>query len=437
AICGASGALVLADATHWPPTFGAPSNTFGIFGQVAFSADATRLVLTDVSRAPGRINTYELTGGTAAPRPLNSVIASGGDVPIDPITAPNGTFYVGGTGGWYVLSAQTGAVTAHPLVSAQFTAPHLQAVAVDGAPDTLAVVMLSRSSDTRISVDPYSIQQQGADLGHGADDVVTSADGTDTFWLTGGTLTRNRDAQATFTLAPGSFTGKPKLSLAPGGGAVFLRYQTAANPDREKVVVLGAQGNWTSAPAPLELGLPQKLVGVASDGQQRVALLGAAGGQVYDLTAALGSRTAVTIGDPLTPRFPQATYLGMASDGTKLTALYRLVSTSSDYRQTSWALDDATLLSDWALPPSAEPLDNTGLFDSVVAAPGGRRIYWLTGAPEQRRLLTLVLDPATGQVIGEENAISVPGGARDLLVYPDGESLLVLDAEQDTLLLYR
>jgi hypothetical protein len=131
--------------------------------------------------------------------------------------------------------------------------------------------------------------------------------------------------------------------------------------------------------------------------------------------------------------------LAAASDGTRLYAFYLSTQPGPPDHLRTFNLVDGSLLIDQGVPASADTSqrdNNDPIYDSMVAAPGGRRIYWLTGFEDNRRLLTVVLDPETGKVAGEEPPLQMPGGSRDLRIFPDGEALLVLDAKLDQVLLF-
>lgn len=247
-------------------------------------------------------------------------------------------------------------------------------------------------------------------------------------------MLRNGDADTAFSLPAGSFVDQPSLTLAPGGRALFLRYADAAAPNPERVAVLDTRKNWATAAPPTVLTLGQPLVGIGSDGSGHVLLAGATSAEVFDLGDALDKGKATPIGSAVTSTRPT---LAAASDGKRLFSFY-LAPNGADDRLRIFNLADGSQLIDQALPPSAESYAAPDpIYDSMVAAPGGRRVYWLTGLDFNRKLLTVVLDPETGAVVGEEPPIVMPGGARDLVVFPDGEGLVVLDARLDQMLLFR
>jgi hypothetical protein len=425
-----NGKLVFADVSVWPPVFQPAVDAFGYTGEVAFSEDGRRLLLTDFFTSATQAVLWDLT--VAPPRPLNST-AQAIYLPHDPVAGPDGTFYVGSAASWYVLSAETGAIIASRLLPADLTPPRL----IKQDDGTLGIQLFSRTADSGLQFDAVRLEQLSGSAGFGAEDAVSGEESADFWVLSRGAVLPNGDGKKAFALPAGSWTGQPQLSLAPGGTALLLRYQQAAS-GASRVVVLDPKKQWPGS-APAELASGQPLLGAATDGQGRVALVSATSTQLFDLQSALAG-TVAKVGGPqvFDASKPSDAFIG---DGDRLLTFYRFADGGAFHHLRPLSFTDGALLPEQPLPASAEPYSGTGgrpHYDSMVVAPGGRRVYWLTGnANYTRKLITLVLDPVTGLVAGEEQALPMPPGARDLLVFPDGESLLVLDPTQDLMLLYR
>jgi hypothetical protein len=198
-------------------------------------------------------------------------------------------------------------------------------------------------------------------------------------------------------------------------------------PDR--VLLLDPSKPWSPGMSAPSFAIPgDHLVAILDDGAGHLVLAGHGRVRVLDSAQARAGREATTMPD-LVPDAPVA---------AASLAAGRLFLSLNDATRGPVKLLVIDLAQGKAL--TEQTLGYLSFADTVLAAPGGRFLWWLERGTQGRRLESAALDPATGAPGLTGIPVELPVDASPLVTYPlyaypTGANVVVTDEQSDQLLL--
>ena len=411
---------------------------------LAFSEDGTRLAVSQ--GAAGRVTTLDARPLRRAP--LATVALEG---PRGVSAGPRGTFYVAVRGGAVALSSETGQVVSTVPLRADLRSPRRRVAAcgddvvvyplhpeLDVAAVTFATIY-RRDEHTLAPLPDQCQELLVPDQAPPPIGGLAAAPGLGELFVRhvdevrrAAPREQREDQDQRWSLPPQGDRASDAdlaLSASPDGAAALLVYDgTRDYSHGDLVAVLDSTKDWSKKSfQPRSFGLGGRLVSVAADDAGHLALLGDTALRVLDLAAALrGEETKVFADVP----FDTATFSEVGT-GVAQERLFVLRNNEDGTGElTVFSLADGA-----HGEPARLPLDPDDALTSFTVSPGGRRLWWLSGTGETRRLETVDVEPETGRVLDVEPAVPMAAGARELVASPDGEHLTVIDGDLDRVLL--
>ena len=414
------------DATTWPPTETAHVSTLSTADPTGIAVDAGFTRAAIALRDAGRVVTYDLA--TLAPlvsTPVEEARA---------VSLASGAFVVAGRGSVALLSQSTGLPVGGIAVKVQPGAPVVRALPGGATFIDLPLQALG----TLLRVEPRTLHEvpwTGV-LGLPAvREIFPLPDGS-AVYLHGDELRRSHlaagveteDLDHVYPTPDPGFGGSPlQLGISADGSTLLFQWGESGSllSNASKLGLLDTSAQWTATSAQV-LDLPDLSERALAPDPQHLVLVQGHAIRVLDLAQARAGVvkelwTVPLPGESLRSAFAGGLFFDVASAGADGAAVLQIASTT----------EPRSL----ATPPAIAAFSASESPDALTAALGARRLYWLSRTAEEGRLETVDVDPDTGAVNGQEPSIKLPVTASDLLAYPDGEHLLVVDSGSDQLLL--
>lgn len=392
---------------------------------VALSPDGERLVVTQSDANRAVIYNIE-------PDPPVALAAHTLNAPAQAHGSSAG-FHVAHRGGATVLGKATGAVVGRVPLLADLRSPRLR-TASEGASAVQVLEVASRTFGVALRLDPRNLGQRRdgilwLDAANELEEFAALPGGPDLYARRGYSTRRLEEGSLgddAFLLGD-SYNYLPPMQLSPDGQALAIAWVPNGVT---RFVVLDTAATWADGATALEVDGEFTGMGFAGD---RFILATRDAVHVLDRAAAMRGEEV----DAVPPIQPDGVVLAAGVGAELVLGLYApaLDDFSAHFLFVASPVDGSILGT--AEVPSLDYDTNYDARFTFRVAPGGRRLWWLSGEDEARKLVSVVVDPERGAFEDLELPVALPAGASEFYVYPDGERIVVVDNARDRLLLLR